>query len=271
MDDPIPLRTLLSQIDPLDYKAHFALWNGDEHPLDTFARSRTEWAGWSSHRPQRDAFNRPFIFSMMQVYTEVNCWLYGGTFEVVGREPTHYELDLREDILPGCVGRLKLSAPPLGRNTRLNLETVLDDLTVAEILPLPYSGLPFPGHDRINLPLRQLGPIFAQQQPDWKNALQWVKGIYAIHDRTTGKAYVGSAYGETGIWSRWGQYNDTIHGGNVELRQIIDRDGDTARDNLIFSLLEYWPPRTSDDIVLEREGYWKTVLMSRAPFGYNGN
>jgi hypothetical protein len=43
-----------------------------------------------------------------------------------------------------------------------------------------------------------------------------------------------------------------------------------VRDNLVFALLEYWPMRTWDDFVLEREGYWKDVLMSRT-FGHNSN
>jgi hypothetical protein len=99
-----------------------------------------------------------------------------------------------------------------------------------------------------------------------------MKGVYVIHDRTTGKPYVGSAYGDTGIWSRWEQYAETLHGNNVDLRDLVEREGEehVAR-NLNFALLEYWSMRTSDDFVLEREGYWKDVLMSRGEFGHNRN
>jgi hypothetical protein len=58
---------------------------------------------------------------MIQIYTEPHRWLYGGVFEVVGRrrEPQtfSYDVELREEILPGCVGRLKvrlIGAPAAG-------------------------------------------------------------------------------------------------------------------------------------------------------------
>ena len=52
-----------------------------------FARSREEWADWNRWRPEKDVFNTHFIFSLIQVYTEPDRWLYGGTFEVVARRP----------------------------------------------------------------------------------------------------------------------------------------------------------------------------------------
>jgi hypothetical protein len=62
-----------------------------------------------------------------------------------------------------------------------------------------------------------------------------------------------------------------LHGGNIDLRALVDGKGDDyARDNLYFALLEFWPMRTSGESVLEREGYWKRVLMSRE-FGHNKN
>jgi hypothetical protein len=42
-------------------------------------------------------------------------------------------------------------------------------------------------------------------------------------DITTGKRYVDSAYGGDGIWSRWCTYAATKHGGNVELRKLVER------------------------------------------------
>jgi hypothetical protein len=275
VDSTIPLRTLLPGLDPTEYKLHCAVWNGEEQPLEVFARSRDEWAAWNSWRPGTNAFNRRFIFSMIQIYTEPHRWLYGGIFEVVGRRPNphtfSYDVELREEVPPGCVGRLKLAFRLPGRTIRLRFENVIDQIEVAGILPLPYAGQPFPGHDSINIPLRQMETVYAQQRADWKNALEHMKGVYVIHDRTSGKPYVGSAYGDTGIWARWGQYVASVHGGNIDLRALVDRDGDErVRDNLVFALLEYWPMRTWDDIVLQRESYWKDVLMSRT-FGHNSN
>lgn len=98
-----------------------------------------------------------------------------------------------------------------------------------------------------------------------------MKGVYAIHDRTSGKPYIGSAYGDTGIWARWAQYVESLHGGNIDLRALVDREGEAyVQDNLTFALLEFWSMRTPDDYVLERERYWKEVLLSRN-FGHNKN
>ena len=98
-----------------------------------------------------------------------------------------------------------------------------------------------------------------------------MKGVYVIHDQITGKPYVGSACGDTGIWVRLGEYVTTLHGGNRALRELINREGrDYAHENLRFALLEFWSMRTSDEHVLAREGYWKNVLLSRK-FGLNDN
>jgi hypothetical protein len=271
----ISLRSLVPDLDPTQYKLHCAVWNGTKHPLDDFARSWQDWVNWNRWRAARNDFNRRFIFSLIQLYSEPNCWLYGGTFEVMARRDTPksfaYEVDLCQDVLPGCIGRLKVTYRPPGRAVRLRLESSIDEIEVVQILPVRYSGEPFPGHGSIEHSLRQLEVIYATKQPDWRGALEYMKGVYVVYDRTSGKPYVGSAYGDTGIWARWRQYVDSLHGGNFDLRALVDREGDEyVRDNLVFALLEFWPMRTSDEYVLERETYWKRVLMSRE-FGHNKN
>jgi hypothetical protein len=268
MESYIRLRDLLSGLDPTQFKAHCAVWNGEEHPLDVYARSPDEWVAWNTWRSTKHEFNRPYIFSLMQVYAERDRWLFGGAFRVLAHrnEPNSfaYDIELCEDILPGCIGRLKVKFQHRGRTIRLRFESVIDRMEVAEILPTPYHGEPFPGHDSINHSLSQLEAIYAQQRPDWRLALENMKGVYVIHDRDTGMPYVGSARGDTGIWQRWGQYVDTAHGGNAALRALVKRKGVAyARENLMFALLEFWAMRTSDDFVLAREEYWKRVLLSK--------
>jgi hypothetical protein len=98
-----------------------------------------------------------------------------------------------------------------------------------------------------------------------------MKGVYVLHDQETGRAYVGSACADTGVWARLCQYVDSLHGGNAALRELVGQKGsDYARANLRFALLEFWSMRTSDEEVLARESYWNDVLMSRK-FGLNRN
>ena len=109
-------------------------------------------------------------------------------------------------------------------------------------------------------------------RPDWKAALASVKGIYLISDIKTGKRYIGSAYGDQGIWSRWCGYVTTGHGGNVELRALVsDPSLEYCRKSFRFALLEYRPTPTSDETILAREGFWKRILLTRGEHGLNRN
>ena len=158
------------------------------------------------------------------------------------------------------IKRLEVGFRPPGRAVRLNMEAHLDGIQVVAILDKPYAGKPFPGHDGINHTLGELEVAVKQDWPDWRGALQHMEGVYVIHDQETGKPYVGSAYGDTGIWARLYQYVDSLHGGNVALRELVGQHGaDYARTNLRFALLEFWSMRTADEHVLARESYWKDV------------
>jgi hypothetical protein len=46
-----------------------------------------------------------------------------------------------------------------------------------------------------------------------------VAGVYLVLAQTSGKQYVGSAYGPSGIWERWRKYAISGDGGNVQLRE----------------------------------------------------
>ena len=90
-----------------------------------------------------------------------------------------------------------------------------------------------------------------------------------IVDKSNGKKYIGSAYGQFGIWSRWACYIGTGHGWNDELTRLISKKSiDYARKNFKFSLLEYRSMNTDDKVIISRESYWKDILLSRR-FGYN--
>lgn len=271
----IPLHSVIGDLDPTACKLHCAVWNGEIHPIDALGRDWDEWVTWSRWRGSRDDFNRQFIFSMARDRTNSSHWLFGGVFEVQARRKKphahSYDIELREDLMGPFIRRLWVKFQPPGRAVRLNMENHLDQIEVVSILELPYSGEPFPGHDRIDHTLGELEIAVKQDWHDWRGALQHMKGVYVIHDQETGKAYVGSACGDTGIWARLCQYIDSLHGGNVGLRELVGKKGpDYARVNLRFALLEFWSMRAADEHVLDRESYWKNVLLSRK-FGLNRN
>jgi len=253
------------------YKLHFARWNGDNQPLEVWARDRKEWQGWQEYRPTRNDFNRSYIFSLIQFYHETDSWLFGGVFRVLDRLPDRYKVELT-DQGAGFLGRLKVKSNYRQRSTRVNFENHFPELEVQEILREPYSGRAFPGFEDIDLSFEELEALVRNDRSDWKAALESVKGVYLITDILTGKRYVGSAYGDQGIWSRWCSYIATGHGGNAELRALAsDHSLEHCRKYFRFALLEHRPSRTADDIIVGRESFWKRILLTRGEQGLNRN
>lgn len=272
----IPLTKIIEIKEPEKYKLHRARRNprGDQ-PLDVYVRDKKEWRDWNTWRSNNDEFNKQYIFSMMNFYHESNMWLFGGIYEVTGRgEKNSHSYEIRD--LPEhshFIGKLKIGMEKLPRNRALCLERWIDKMTVSEILKEPYSGESFPGFEEIDHDFGALLPIFKNEPPGWKETLENVKGVYVITDKRNGRRYVGSAYGDEGIWSRWNRYMETGHGGNDELKKLIAKKGfGYAKENFKFSLIEYRSMGVDDKDIRKRETYWKEVFLSRDKrFGYNEN
>ena len=253
-----------------DYKVHFGRWDGNNLPLDVWVDDPSGWKEWQEYWPGRDEFNRPYIFSLMQFYHEPDAWLFGGIFRVSVRHKDRYEVELME-MHETFIGRLKVGSSYRGRTTRVNFENHYDTFEILEVLREPYSGQPFPGYEYIDLTFSQLETLVRNNRTDWKTALENVHGVYLITDTRTGKRYVGSAYGDQGIWSRWAEYADSGHGGDAELRELVGPDLDYPRKYFRFAVLEYRAASTPEDIILERETFWKNVLLTRGKYGLNLN
>lgn len=263
--------------DVRDYKVHFARWNGEEYPLNVLARSLQEWKAWQEFYPSRNEFSRPYIFSLAQVHDEEDVWMFGGVWRVLGTEVRedgwkYYEVDLDND-LSALIGRLKLHRRHRQRGTRLNLENHYEEFVVREILSERYTGRPFPGYESVNVTFQELESLAANNRQDWVTALSNVKGVYLITDTNTKLRYVGSAYGDWGVWSRWMVYLKLGHGGNEGMRELLEgHDLDYCRSYFKFALLEHHDRRVADSIIIARENYWKEVLDTRnESIGLNRN
>jgi len=268
-------RILLRDIWPIentsDYKIHFARRNEDGvQPLEIWVRNKNDWQSWQETKGKRNYFNRPFIFSLIDFYHEKDIWLFGGIFRVVKRLSDRYKVELLAEGAP-FIGRLKLRSPYRSRQTRVKFENYYNEFTVEEILREPYSGRIFPGYEDIDLSFDELETIVGHNLPDWRAALESVKGVYLITDGKTGRQYVGSAYGEQGIWSRWSEYADSGHGGNDELRTLVKKEGvKYCHANFRLALLEQRSARTPSEVILNRERFWKDILRTRVTHGKQG-
>lgn len=251
-----------------DYKVHFARRNAEEQPLSVLSRSMEDWQKWQEFYPNRNDFNRRYIFSLAQIADAEDLWMFGGIWEVHGLDGMleggrRYRVSLSNELEP-LIGRMKLHRMHRLRTTRANLESHYDHFIVEEILPSRYTGRAFPGYDSVHLSFRELETLMRAGRQDWAAALGHVNGVYLITDTNSQRRYVGSAYGADGIWSRWGAYIAGGDGGNEGMRELLgDRGIDYCRKYFKFALLEHHDARTPKCEVIVRENYWKEVLDTR--------
>ena len=149
---------------------------------------------------------------------------------------------------------------------------IQDELEIVEILPSVFDGESFPGYDNVRLSFQQLETIITRKKSDWIGALQNQKAVYLITDKSNGKLYVGSATSDNGmLLDRWTSYIKNGHGGNKSLIALIKEKGfDYIKNNFQYSILENYNAKTDDNVILQREQWWKETLKSK-DFGYNCN
>lgn len=130
---------------------------------------------------------------------------------------------------------------------------------------------PFDDYLEFTLTYPELKGLFEHEEAhrDWRASLSAVAGIYLILAQTSGNLYVGSAYGENGIWGRWKNYAATGDGGNVQLRKLMRKDS-SYPEQFRFSVLQILPKTMARDEVLQREIKCKHKLGTRA-VGLNSN
>jgi hypothetical protein len=150
--------------------------------------------------------------------------------------------------------------------TMIRLATsVMDQCEVVQLLPDTFDNDIFPGYDKVRISWSEMSRVIKKE--GWKTALENQKGVYLITDTSNGKMYVGSAYGENMILGRWRSYIKTGHGGNVELKKLTFAH---IKQHFEYSILDIFKASMDDQIILERESWWKSVLKTRE-FGYNQN
>ena len=276
---------LFPSLDWADTKIHVAQRAGKIRPIDVFTASFMDWQNlWNGSFHRNHCWNRSFIFSMIELPGQPSKWLFGGIFRVIsfkpgtnkksGKDGIIYTVDL-ETIGLSLIGRLVIHWDKDARAKGRKPENMLERMLISEILPERYAGEAFPGYGSINHNFGILESIWKDCKPDWLNALINCQGIYLITDTSTGMRYVGSAYGNEGIWSRWSDYfRSGGHGGNKKLKKYVESIPDSTeyvRENFQLSLLEHISSRDSEEHVIGRESFWKEVLMTRSEFGLNEN
>jgi hypothetical protein len=253
-------------------KIHLAGWNGEDDPLDVYlAGDFDEWQSWQRKRN----FERSFVVSLISLSRDSQ-WLFAGVYNSEGcvwveeHKMNSYRLSKRARTNE-LEGRLIVRFERTGRQSYLLGEKWNSAIKVVEVRPEKIKIAPFPGYSSAMLSKQHLDIVVKQGIESWRSALASVAGVYVIADRQTGKLYVGSATGVDGIWSRWCAYSETGHGNNVELVELLWREGASYADNFQYGVLEIADTHASPDDIRQREVHWKDLLCTRIPHGYNAN
>ena len=238
--------------------------------LDLYNLYRTDKAGFLNYQSSqsRDVFNGvDYIVSFIGeegtqsrfigVYKVINCQpAQTGRFEYEMEEIRAFD-DLRERVIIKWQNAISWH------------QWIKNEMEVIQIHPgLHYKQ--FTDYSDFILDFHELREIFLNQYSDWKRMLSVTKGIYLISDISTGKLYVGSAYGDEGIWGRWARYVATNgHGDNKTLKTLIDINSNHAI-NFQFSILMLLPRTVTADEAIKKERLFKNKLGTNA-FGLNNN
>ena len=169
-----------------------------------------------------------------------------------------WETRINDSILPGFENRLVVSW-----RSRNPMRKTPGDLEMFQVRPRGYVR-DFPGYSGIRVRHDELTELIDNQEAnfEWRDKLSTVAGIYLISHKERPELYVGSAYGENGVWGRWKTYSKNSTGGNKGL--IIEHEADeNFGKNCYWSMLQALPLNTPKAEVIKAESLWKAKLGTR--------
>ena len=262
-----------------EFKVHCATPNGENNPLSIWLSGQDNFTKDQNIQTKKN-FERKYILSFCEINKNGE-WLFVGIYkssgvkEIIKDKNTGKELNIYDTRLTKegkeFIGKLvvgfdlKEESPSAARQRYRYLESLLDKMEVLE-LKREVLKREFPGYDNVNVTWRELESLI--ETPVWKTALENQKAVYLIVDTKTGKKYVGSAYGNNMLLGRWRNYIANGHGGNKLLKPL---DFEYIKENFKYSILEIFKSSVDDEIIRNRESFWKEVLLTRTEFGYNDN
>ncbi len=256
-------------------KVKFNIFNGVDAPIEVFKSNPDEvninWLFWRENKRYFNVGDIAICFidlsndnwlltTIKRVTKELDV---KGGINYNGNELTQYA---------SLFGRVIVKYHKSHQTGVRHFSRIENDLIVQQVLPSTFEGDDFPGYDNVRLSYAQLTRIVSNNKRDWVAALESQKAIYLITDSNTGKFYVGSATSANGmLLSRWRSYVTNGHGGNVQLKALVDSKGiEYVKSYFTYSILENYNSRVDDSFILNRESWWKDTLLTRI-FGYNSN
>lgn len=249
--------------------------NGIENPMELYKSNpdevNTKWFLWRT----KDKFFKVGQIAICLLKLQKDTWLLTTIKRITKDLDVTKGINYEAEELPqhaGFYGRVIIKYHKYEQSSLRKYDSICNNLVVTQILPSRFDGDEFPGYDNVRLSYNDLSAIIKLGKKDWITALSNQKAVYLITDKSTGKLYVGSATSDKGmLLNRWTTYAENGHGGNVELKELVNTKGfDYIKNNFQYSILENYNAKVDDSIILKREDWWKETLQSRK-FGYNRN
>lgn len=249
------------------------------NPIDEFLRNseitNNEWLFWQENT-QNNLYKEGQIAICFVQFQNQDRWLLTTIKKVTKNinmeiSGVHYE-GIELEKYKQFFGRVVIKYHNISQQLCRKYESIHKELQVEQILPAVFDGDDFPGYDKVRISYKQLEDILKRGKKDWIAALENQKAVYLISDKSNGKLYVGSATNNSGmLLQRWNNYITNGHGGNKELIKIVKEKGiEYVKNNFQYSILENYNAKVNDNIILEREAWWKETLQTRK-YGYNDN
>lgn len=268
----IKLNHILNLDNLSNVKIRFNLmFDGNWDPIETFKNNEVEslLGGQYWNYDKKKSYTQGQItIGLIRIKSNDNLWLMFHIGRVTKDLNIQNGIGYEFENLPEYekyFGRIIIRFKNKSQNMVRKAESVIDDCEIVQILPDIFDNDIFPGYDKVNVSWDELSRVITKDT--WKTALRNQKGVYLLTDTSNGKMYVGSAYGNEMILSRWKSYIKIGNGGNEELKKL---DFDHIKKYFCFSILDIFKSTTEVEVVIERENWWKKTLLSRE-FGYNGN
>ncbi len=266
---PIKLNDLLQVSDLENLKIRMlTTYSNTTNPLDFFRSNNNEelmrWLFWNYSKKSfkvgetvigllRLDGDRWLLFNISKVTKDLNKFSGPGyEFETVSQYQQYF-------------GRVIVEYKNKAQTLIRKASGMLDDCIVAQIIEDKYEDEEFPGYEKVNISWEVMNRVL--KKSSWKTALQNQKGVYLISDSSTGKMYIGSAYGKDMLLGRWEAYLRNGHGGNDDLKKLEPK---YIKENFRYSILDIFKSTVEDKFIIARESWWKETLMTRT-FGYNRN
>lgn len=206
-----------------------------------------------------------------------------GKIEKIDTKSNGPYFDLEEVETPGRLEKRLVISLLNGQNMCATYKTYINKEILA--IEREKKAVEFSSYEEVYLTYNELKKVIKDDK--WKEMLSRFAGVYLIHDKNTGKNYVGSASGKRGILQRWENYAENPTGGDDEkgnkwLVELLNKGmhGNTtglrgkeyAEKYFVYSILQVLPIPTARNIttVTQVESRWKEHLGTRK-HGLNAN